>query len=117
MTKITQTEIDAKGARFAELQAEIAERQAELDTLKLEMQQWPIDSYVAAGAFQVQVQAWRKRDDAAFQDVHPFESYPELYKFVLDTAAIKNEVAPVDLEPFMRQQAPKVLVKPLAAAK
>lgn len=114
--KPSKAELDAKGARMAELQATIDRAKAELDDLKLEAQTWPIDRYLAAngaGGVQISVQAWRKRDDGAFQDDHPFEKNPELYKFVLDTEAIKNEIAPVDLEPYMRQQTPKVIVKAL----
>lgn len=111
----SRREVNQIGERAAELMAEIAERQAELDGLKLAMQAWPYDNYLAGDHVKIQVQAYRRRNDARFQDDHPFELHPELYKFVLDTAAIKNEIAPVDLEPYMEAQAPRVVIKPLEA--
>lgn len=108
----SREEVSAAAERALELQAEIAERQAELDEIKLQMQLWPFDKYASEHAL-VQVQAARRRDDEAFQDAFPFEAFPHLYKFVPDTTAIKNEIAPVDLEPFMRQQAPRIVVKAL----
>jgi hypothetical protein len=101
------------GRRGLELMATIAEAQAELDQLKAEAATWQNDKYLAGTDAQIVVQAWRKRDDARFEADHPFEAYPELYKFALDSTAIKNEIAPVDLEPYMVAQTPRVSIKPL----
>lgn len=42
---------------------------------------------------------------------HPFTERPELYKPVLDTAAVKRHIAPADLEAFQDEGTPVVEVK------
>lgn len=105
--------VEQVGHRALQLMETIATAQAELDQLKAEAASWPIDKYLAGTDAQVVVTAWRKRDDERFQADYPFEAYPYLYKFTLDTQAVKNEIAPVDLEPYLREQTPRVSFKPL----
>jgi hypothetical protein len=112
-TRPSRERAEQVGHRALELMAVIAEAQAELDELKAEAATWQNDKYLAGTDAQIVVQAWRKRDDVRFQQDFPFDAYPHLYKFALDTQAVKNEVAPVDLEPYMVAQTPRVSFKPL----
>lgn len=112
-TRPTRERADELGHRALELMQTIAAAQAELDEIKAEVATWPIDKYLAGTDAQIVVQAWRKRDDDRFLADYNFEAYPHLYKFVIDTQAVKNEIAPVDLEPYMVAQAPRVSFKPL----
>jgi hypothetical protein len=109
----TRERVEYVGHRALELMETIAAAQAELDQYKAEAAAWPVDKYLAGTDAQVVVTGWRKRDDERFQSDFPFSEYPHLYKFALDSQAVKNELAPIDLEPYMVAQTPRVSFKPL----
>jgi hypothetical protein len=65
---------------------------------------------VVAGPAKVSIQHNITRDDAKFAEIYPFEDYPDYYAAKPDTAAIKRNLAPVEIEKFQREGAPKVVI-------
>lgn len=108
---LTQSDIDALAIEHDELALRMAADKKRLDEVKAELAALPFGNLSAAnGVYKVSIQHNRRRDDAAFMRAYPFEKFPELYKPSLDTAAIKHEIAPADLEAFTVEATPKVLV-------
>jgi hypothetical protein len=64
-----------------------------------------------AGEYQLQVQHNRRLDAAAIEARFPVAQYPHLYKPAVNTAALKENFAPVELEKFYVEGAPKIMVR------
>lgn len=113
---LSKADIDALAVEYDEITVRQAADKARLDEIKASLATLPFGNLSAAdGRFKVSIQHNRRRDDAAVMRAFPFELYPELYKPALDTAAIKHEIAPADLEPFTIEGTPKVIVTPFEA--
>lgn len=84
------------------------ERIAEIKTILRD--RLPVGTH-PVGPFTVQVKAGAKRfDPKAFTAAFPFEVRPDLYSAQLDTAKVKDAVAPRELAAFYSQGAPTVVV-------
>lgn len=71
----------------------------------------PLGSY-QAGPLTVQVKAGARTLDAKkLEAAYPLADNPLFYKATLDTAAVKNLVAPIVLEQYMRQNQTSVVIK------
>lgn len=63
------------------------------------------------GPFKVTVKAGSRRlSTSRITAAYPVAQHPELYKPAIDTAAVKQHIAPVDLEAFQDAGAPTVQV-------
>ncbi len=64
-----------------------------------------------AGIFKINIKPGaRVLDPRALTTAFPFTARPELYKAVIDTAAVKNAVSPAALEQFKKQNTASVEV-------
>jgi hypothetical protein len=64
-----------------------------------------------AGDWTVQVQHNRRLDAARIAERYPVAQYPHLYEPKISTAAVKEYFAPVELEQYQIEGAPKLVVK------
>ena len=64
-----------------------------------------------AGDWTVQLSHNRQLDKARFMQRFPVAQYPHFYQPTVDTAAIKDFIAPRELEAFYNEGAAKIAVK------
>ncbi len=65
----------------------------------------------AAGTFRINIKPGSKvLDSKKLTAAFPVTQFPHLYKGVIDTAAVKQHVAPADLDQYKRQNQPSVEV-------
>lgn len=95
--------LEQQGRRIALLQADIEEKQLELDALKSDiLEHWPAGDY-ETGTVTVRVSAGAKRlDETKFEAAFPAGSYPQLYKAKPDMKAVKQQFAPLALDPYLK---------------
>lgn len=98
--------------RIAELQAEIDQDQALIDSLKGEiLGAWEPGRYDADGV-SVQVRAGSRRLDAkAFAAKYPASAYPQCYKVVPDPKAARSALGTLAVDPLMIAGTPNVVVR------
>lgn len=102
----------------AELAARLVTISEQIDRLTQEKQQiqdeirerHPYGS-TPAGDWEIQVQRNRRLDTARIEQRYPVAQYPHLYRPAVNTAALKENLAPVELEQFYSEGTPKVLVR------
>lgn len=84
----------AEDAKLAETADRIAQRRTEIRSLlgaKLP------DGTTALGEAKVVISTLRRLDNAAIERAYPVAAYPHLYKPSLDTKAVRDNIAPVEL--------------------
>lgn len=61
----------------------------------------------------VSIERNRRLDVARFRDAYPVDKHPELWKVTVDpdTAAVREHIAPADLDPFYNESTPKVVIR------
>lgn len=64
-----------------------------------------------AGDWTVSVSVSKRLDTAAIEQRFPVTQYPHLYKAAVDTAAIRENFSPIELEKFEISSKPSVTVK------
>ena len=64
-----------------------------------------------AGDWTIQLQVNRQLDKARFMQRFPVAQYPHFYQPTVDSAAIKQFIAPAELGAFYNEGTPKIAVK------
>ena len=108
----TMPALDRIARRIVQLEAEIADRQTQIDDLKSGIiEAYPAGSY-PAGDLTIQVRAGARRLDArALEKQFPAADYPQLYRQSLDTKAVRAGFAPTALERYTTAGKPTVTIK------
>lgn len=97
-------------ARRVELKETIDRLNQEVALIDDRLRQHDYGNY-DAGDWTLQLQHSRTLNGGRFAEAYPVTKFPELYKAVPDTAAIKEHIAPVALDAFYDEGRPKVVVK------
>lgn len=95
--------LEQQGRRIANLQADIEEKQLELDALKNDiLDHWQPGDY-STGTVTVRIGAGAKRlDERKFTQAFPPTAYPQLYQSKPDMKAVKTQFAPLALDPYLK---------------
>ena len=96
--------------RRAAIQEQIDTLKQELDLLTDQLREAYDYGSHTAGDYRVSIQHNKRLNTAAFEKTYPAVRFPHFYKPAVNTAAIKDYLAPVDLEKFYTEGAKKVLV-------
>jgi hypothetical protein len=96
--------------RRVTLKADLEFTQAQLEQIDDEIRTRGVGTH-EAGAWSVQVRPSRRLDAKAVEAAYPVAQNPELYKPAIDTAAIKDHIAPKDLDQFYVENRPSIVVK------
>lgn len=94
--------LEQQGRRIALLQADIEEKQQELETLKNDiLTHWQPGEY-ETGTVTVKIsEGARRLNERKFTQAFPPEEHPELYKPKPDMRTVKNRFAPIALTPYL----------------
>ena len=95
---------------YAELEARTAPDLARMEEIKKYLRALDLGTHQIAG-LKVTVARSARLDAAQAAELYPAEDYPELYKLVLDTAALKRTVTPATYEALQTQGDPRVTIK------
>lgn len=111
MTNQPQTTIQEDLDRRAELKAQIETLDFEVKLIENRLRESFDYGSHPVGDYRVRIDHNRRMDTSAIESTHPVERFPHLYKAVINTAAVKDYFAPVDLEKFYVEGAPKLVVQ------
>lgn len=92
------------------LKADLEYIQAGIDEIDDHFRERGVGTH-AAGRWSVQVRSSRRLDARAVEAAYPVAQHPELYKPAIDTTALKDHIAPVDLDQFYVDNRPSIVVK------
>lgn len=108
----SELELVAQSRRIVTLQAEIEERQSEIDEIKTRILATHEPGTYAAGDLSVQVREGAARLDAKkFGAAFPAGQFPIYYKVQPNTSEIKKAISENDLAQFQVQGKPSVVIK------
>ena len=107
---MSRAEQDRLGRELDQLMTAQAAAEARIDEIKERFRLALEFGNHVAGDLKVSIQHNVTRDTKALEADFPFEEYPDLYKAVLDTKVVNHELAPVVLEKYRVEGAPKVVV-------
>lgn len=110
MTTMTLPSIQEDVARRVEIEEQIARLKGEMDMINDRLRVQPYGNH-DAGDWQLQIQHNRRLDAERISQRFPVAQYPHLYKPTIDTAAVKENFAPIELEKFYIEGAAKVVVR------
>lgn len=111
MTTMTLADLADRRAVLDEQIERLTQEKALVNEKIFEITQAEPGNY-GAGDYTVQIKAGAKRlDEKKFAERFPVAQYPNYYKPVPDISAIKEYIAPVELERFQVQNKPSVGVK------
>lgn len=111
-TQEDQLDLVAMSRRIVTLQAEISQREDEIDDIKARILKARQPGTYQAGDLEVQVRAGAARlDSTRFQKAFPAKEHPTFYKLALNTPAIKKAISEDDLAAYQTQGKPSVVVK------
>lgn len=105
----TDAELRVLGEEYVnllELKADLEQRMGEIQDV---FRALPFGAHMAGDHLKLSVQHNIRRDDAKFMSEYPYEAFPHLYKPAIDSAVVKREFAPADLEAFQIEGAPKIV--------
>ena len=103
--------LEAQAKRIAILQAEIKDREDEVDSLKSTiLNQWPTGSY-EAGNLKVSIRPGARTINASrFTKQFPPTEYPDLYKLSPDSTKARKQLGEERLQPVMTSRKPTVVI-------
>jgi hypothetical protein len=113
MNTTPDVDFDALIAERATLKADIDAATARVKDIDQQIRDHhDYGTYEYAG-LRVGIERNRRLDVARFRDAYPVDKHPELWKVTVDpdTAAVREHIAPADLDPFYNEGAPKVVVR------
>ena len=109
MTSTDLPRLAAERARLLEQRDIIAEELEQNKAAILAVTDGP-DAY-AAGPLTVDVKVSARINAAAIQQAYPPDSFPEIYTQTVDVKAVRQYIAPKDLEDFLTYSAPSVTLR------
>lgn len=105
-------ELDQLAAELVKRQAAIEADKERCDEIRAVLRRRLPRGTTSTGSHQVLVKAGARRLNAGrLTAAYPVVARPELYRPVIDTAAVKQRIAPVDLVAFQDEGTPVVEVK------
>lgn len=104
------TNLETDVARKIEIKDQMERLQQELDAIDDRLREQGYGEH-EAGAWNVLVQHNRRLNAGRFKDAFPVARYPHLYSPSVNTAAIKEHLAPKDLEQYYDEGRPVVRVR------
>lgn len=114
MTTTDQTQQTADLEQLAMHRAKIAEEIKNLDDIRKEYDEKIAalagEGTTQAGAFKVTVTVPKRLDAKKIEAAFPVAQYPTFYKRAVDTTAVKDHIAKVDLEAYQTAGSPTVRV-------
>ncbi len=105
------TTIEDYVARRVELKEQIERYEQEVQLIDERLREAFDFGNNDAGEWTVQVQHNRRLNTAAIEAAFPVAQFPHLYRPAVDTAAVKENLAPVVLDQYYSEGTAKILVK------
>lgn len=92
----------------------VAEEIRNLETIRKEYDEQIValagEGTTTAGPYKVTVTVPRRIDAKAIEAAFPVAQHPELYKRAVDTTAVKNHIAKIDLGQYQTEGSPTVRI-------
>ena len=107
MQTLTIKEMVARRVEISEQLEQLEQEKQLIDDRLRELGQGTHD----AGDWSVSVRVNRRLDPKAFEEAYPVVSFPQLYRPAPNLDAIKENVAPAQLDKFYRDGKPSVVVR------
>ncbi|MFT4258021.1 hypothetical protein [Microbacterium sp.] len=107
MITMTIADLTARKVALAEQIDRLTQEKKQIDEKLAELGPGKHD----AGEWTVTVSPNRRIDTARIEQRFPVAQYPHLYRPAVDTAALKEYMAPIELNAFYIEGQPRILVK------